>query len=273
MKVAIFKSESGNFSKYFSVLTEHGYEIILIPSLDFAYKNISLLKQKLIEASDQYSGIIFTSPRAVLAVKESLEDNVPSFTKMWTSKRNYSVGETTWLSVKENLNLETLGKESGNAQKLSEIIITDHHNEPSPLPFLFPSSNLKQDTLQKNLEAANIKLDPVESYETVPHPALRVNLLQVLEDQVVEAFVFFSPSGVNFSHCIAIEQNKLEELRRKKLIAIGPSTKRAIEGLGFDVFATAEIPSPEGLLMALSHNKRKHEATSSTPKKQLALDE
>lgn len=262
MKVAIFKSEGGNFSKYSTVLTKNDIEAVLIPSIDFSYKNLDKFKDKLNDV-ELFSGLIFTSPRSVLATKEALNDN--PLNEKWKNKLNFSVGETTWTECRNQLSLETKGKETGNAQKLSELIIQEVKGEKDLLPFLFPCSNLKQDTLQKNLENAGLCVSPLEIYETVQHPKLKKNLVQVLDDSEIEYLVFFSPSGVNFSQEIAIQESK--DLSSKKLVAIGPSTKRAIEAHELTVFATADFPSPEALLAALGYIKRKHDFVEDQGKK------
>lgn len=254
MKVAIFKSEGGNFKKYLDLLNENDFEVQLVPSLDFVYKNLELYQQRL-NNRDEFSGLIFTSPRAVLATKEALGDDV--LDQNWMEKLNYSVGETTWTECKKFLNLETKGRESGNAQKLSDLITSDLQGQKDLPPFLFPCGNLRQDILQKNLESAGLTVASVEIYETVPHPKLKEKLLTILDEPAIEYLAFFSPSGVNFCQEIAKSENKV--LSTKKLIAIGPSTKQAMDGHGLTVYGTADSPTPEGLLTALCHNKRKFE--------------
>lgn len=247
MRIVIFKAESGSFDKYTKVLHGSEIEVELIPSIEFKFKNIEQLAAKL-RSPEAYSGVVFSSPRCAQATKLCNEE-----LSNWKSKLNFSIGETTYAEALSSLQLETVGKNSGNAQALGEYILKNHQ---VPLPLLYPCGNLKQDTLGNILEG-KISLEPVEVYETVPHVDLQKNLLRVLEDPNLEVLVFFSPSGVNFCTKISEDCKKMTEFSQKKIVSIGPSTTKAIQAKSLKVYAQAETPSPEGLLMALNQHKRK----------------
>lgn len=110
----------GTSDKYESILTEHNFEVKLIKTLDFGFKNLEVLKD-LLEKPSQFSGLIFSSPRCVEATRLSL--NSGTLNKEWSHKVNYVVGETTYKDVLDKLELDCVGKESGNAVNLSKIIL------------------------------------------------------------------------------------------------------------------------------------------------------
>ncbi|CAO1414071.1 unnamed protein product [Diamesa hyperborea] len=246
--VVLFKSESIDQSdKYVDLLEKH-FKVISIPTLDFVYKNLDELKEKLENAS-RYSGIIFTSPRSINAVVKSLKnDKLP---EDWKSLKNYSVGESSHDLAQSLLNLDTHGNEAGNAKELAKIIAKDNEQIAQEKPLLFPSGNLKQDILEKSLSSHEIHLTPIEIYETIPHTSLTTAINELKNDNV-DFIVYFSPSGLKFTHPILIDCKI--DLKLIKLIALGPSSKKAIEDLNLKCYAMCDKPTPESLLQTLLSN-------------------
>lgn len=249
-RVVILKSESESADTYTCLLRENNFEPLFVPTLEFRYKNLDKLYEKL-TSSDAYSGIIFTSPRSVEACEQALTANAPK-TKIdgeWTKLHNYCVGEVTHNLIHVALDLNARGKHTGNANNLADFIFENLEGARLDLPFLFPCGNLRQDTLQLKLMDYGYFLDAVEVYETVAHTELEQNLKKALIDQKAEYLAFFSPSGVNYTNAIL---KKLDvDLQNCKLIAIGPSTRKCLETNGFEVYKTAEKPSVEYLVKAL----------------------
>ena len=104
-----------------------------------------------------------------------------------------------------------------------------------------------QDTLENIMESADISVDHIVVYDTVPNQ----NLEKLLEEEhLPDWVVFFSPSGANSSLPVLDKIHK-ENLFKVKLVAIGPTTQKEIENLGFKVFITAEKPTPEAVKDAL----------------------
>ncbi|XP_063698237.1 uroporphyrinogen-III synthase-like [Culicoides brevitarsis] len=243
-KIAIFRSEGGSFQKYQSLLESNNFESFLVPSIDFEYKNLSELKEAL-KTPENYSGIIFTSPRSVTAVVKALSnEKLPS---EWKNKQNYCVGASTWNEASVELDLNPAGKDSGSASKLSEMIINDFEKDSKPL--LFPCSSIKSDVLPSRLKENGISLKIIDSYDTIPHPELENNLKTIIDDSKIRLLVFFSPSGVN--SCKEILQKGQLTLKNKKIIAIGETTKQSIVQNGFECHGIASSPTPEGLLECL----------------------
>ena len=246
--VVLFKSESDGPDKFVKVLEDNNFAApISINCLDFRFKNLDLLKERL-KTPDEYEGIIFTSPRAVHGVAEIVKDE-SEITNSWNVKSNFCVGESTSELSQRLLKLSPLGKESGNAQNLATFIISRYEAKAPTKSFLFPSGNLKQDILEKSLKDRNLELEALEIYETCQHPTLDKSI-EDLNLNKVDFFVFFSPSGIKFSHPLLVKHQI--DLENIKLIAIGPSTKKAIEELGLKCHQTCTKPSPESLIEALS---------------------
>lgn len=247
-RVVLLKSQSESVDSYTDLLRASNFEPIFVPTLEFRFKFLDILREKLL-TPDVYSGIIFTSPRSVEACEEALAEENIKLDEKWSKLHNYCVGEVTHNLIHVALDLNARGKHTGNANNLAEFIHDNLEGARLDYPFLFPCGNLRQESLQLKLLEKGYFLDPIEVYETVAHSDLEVNLKQALIDENAEYLAFFSPSGVNYTDAIL---RKLDiDLSHYKLIAIGPSTRKCLETNGFQVYKTAEKPSVEYLVKAL----------------------
>lgn len=249
-QIAVFRSEGGSFQKYVTLLNANNFDPVLVPSIDFKYKNQPELAHA-INHPDNFSGIIFTSPRSVTSVSNVLSGE--SLKSEWKTKQNYCVGLSTWTEANTLLKLDLIGKESGSASKLAEVIVNDFKmadRDKSPLlPLLFYCSSIKSDTLPEKLSSNGIPLKTLDAYDTIPHPKLEENLYEIISNPKITFLVFFSPSGVDAYNDIL--QKNGWALNDKKLIAIGETTTKAIIKKGLICHGTAKTPSPEGLLECL----------------------
>lgn len=247
-RVVLLKSESESADSYTSLLRENNIDPIFVPTLEFRFKFLDKLREKL-QTPGVYSGIIFTSPRSVEACEEALNEEQLKIDEKWSKLHNYCVGEVTHNLIHVALDLNARGKHTGNANNLADFIFENLEGAQLDYPFLFPCGNLRQDTLQLKLMDFGYYLDAIEVYETVAHSDLEANLKHALIDDKAEYLAFFSPSGVNHTNAIL---KKLDvDLANFKLIAIGPSTRKCLETNGFEVYKTAEKPSVEYLVKAL----------------------
>lgn len=248
--VVLFKSESDGPDKFQEQLESKGFDVRIVYCINFQFKNTDKLLENLRKADD-YEGLIFTSPRAVHGVQKAVETQ-PDLIRDWEEKRNYSVGESTSELSLKLLNLVTEGGQSGNAQQLSSLIIADNKETISSLrPFLFPSGNLKQETLQKTLKESAIQVTEVEIYETIDHPEMEKSILDLLNLQI-DFIVYFSPSGIKFS--LPIMRKYGLHQSNAKIIAIGPSTKKSLEENGLKCFGMCKNPTPGSLMEVLSRS-------------------
>ncbi|XP_070980540.1 matrix metallopeptidase-21 [Oncorhynchus clarkii lewisi] len=151
---------------------------------------------------EQHGGMIFTSPRAVEAVKMCVEDDERTeqwnmgIKDKWNAKSIYVVGKATAALV-ENLGLVPLGEDTGTADVLSRLIL--EREDANILPLLFPCGSIKREVLPTALRENGVPLDTLMVYQTAPHPDLEKNLKNHFTEQGVPASIaFFSPSGVKF---------------------------------------------------------------------------
>ncbi|XP_056388976.1 uroporphyrinogen-III synthase isoform X1 [Hyla sarda] len=254
MKVLLLKDpRSGDIASdpYVTALSSYGYQATLIPVLSFKFVSLEHLFDKL-SHPENYEGLIFTSPRAVEAVRLCLEDNKEawehSLKDKWNCKCIYVVGKATAALVDE-LGLSSEGEASGNAEKLADLICSKQISNSAPI--LFPCGSLKREVLPKRLQEKNVPLESITVYQTAQHPDIRSSLtLYFTEEGIPGSIVFFSPSGVKF--CLKVIQELAnDQVDQIKFAAIGSTTAEAMVEEGLIVSCTAKKPTPQDLAEGL----------------------
>ncbi|XP_034716548.1 uroporphyrinogen-III synthase [Etheostoma cragini] len=239
---------------YIKELASHGHKATLIPVLSFKFVSLNTLSDKLFQPEEQ-GGLIFTSPRAVEAVKMCLEAEErreewnSSVKDKWNTKSIYVVGKATAALV-QSLGLKPLGEDAGTANVLSRLIIEREDKNIQPL--FFPCGSIKREGLPTALRENGVPLETLTVYQTAEHPDLEKNLQNYFTEQGAPASIaFFSPSGVKF--CLEVIQRLSgEQLTQIKFAAIGPTTQDEMTAAGLCVSCTAEKPTAEHLAAAIA---------------------
>uniref|UniRef100_A0A6P7G754 Uroporphyrinogen-III synthase n=1 Tax=Diabrotica virgifera virgifera TaxID=50390 RepID=A0A6P7G754_DIAVI len=196
--VLLLKTQSNETSdKYAQLLTDNGFQARQVKTLVFQFKNLNILAEKLNKAS-LYSGIIFSSPRCVQAVKLACQEADINI-KDWQSKNNFVVGTATYTEALQSLGFECRGSDSGNAVNLLEYmkkVVDDQHSL-----FLYPHGNLKSDSFSKVEEKQKIQVEGVLVYHTIDNPNVEEEISDATNNftETPEFMVFFSPSGLESS--------------------------------------------------------------------------
>ncbi|AWP17890.1 Uroporphyrinogen-III synthase isoform 2 [Scophthalmus maximus] len=152
---------------YIKELVSHGHKATLIPVLSFKFVSLNTLSDKLFQP-EKHKGLVFTSPRAVEAVKMCLEAEErreewnSSVKDKWNNKSIYVVGKATGALVR-NLGLNPLGEDTGTAEVLSRVII--EREDTNILPLFFPCGSIKREVLPTALRENGEHFPP----SVVPH--------------------------------------------------------------------------------------------------------
>nr|ACI66186.1 Uroporphyrinogen-III synthase [Salmo salar] len=239
---------------YIKELASRGHKATLIPVLSFTFVSLNTLSDKLFQP-EQHGGLIFTSPRAVEAVRMCLEDDERreqwnnDIKDKWNAKSIYVVGKATAALV-ENLGLVPLGEDTGTADVLSRLIL--EREDTNILPLFFPCGSIKREVLPTALRENGVPLDTLMVYQTAQHPDLEKNLKNHFTEQGVPASIaFFSPSGVKF--CLEpVRRLSGEQLKQIKFAAIGPTTADAMTAEGLSVSCSADKPTAEHLATGIA---------------------
>ncbi|XP_017885369.1 uroporphyrinogen-III synthase [Ceratina calcarata] len=242
--------KSDSQESYVNAFKIAGYSCECLPTLCFEFVNTSQMRTCLLTPSS-YHGLILTSRRAAEAIElASKEDD--SILRPWKTLPVYCVGPATESFVKTQLGLENcLGKETGNAKELAELLVASVAKDTAPL--LYPCSEIGRETIEKALSDNDIGVHRIVVYKTLPNECLEHELLKFMDD-VPKIFVFFSPSTVE--HVVNLLRKKCYDLNKVKAVAIGPVTSQALRDAGLKIFATAGKPEPTSLIKAISDSER-----------------
>ncbi|XP_008312318.1 uroporphyrinogen-III synthase isoform X9 [Cynoglossus semilaevis] len=256
MHVLLLKEPKDEFGPdpYITALATHGHKATLIPVLSFKFVSLNTLADKVFQP-EKHGGLIFTSPRAVEAVKMCLEaeDRREEWNRSvkdkWKTKSIYVVGKATAALVR-NLGLDPVGEDTGTADVLSRVIIEREDRNIRPL--FFPCGSIKREVLPTALRDNGVPLETLTVYQTAEHPDLEKNLKNFFEEQGSPGSVaFFSPSGVKF--CLdVIRRLSGDQLTQIKFAAIGTTTGDAMAAEGLCVSCTAEKPTAEHLAAVIA---------------------
>ncbi|NXJ79239.1 HEM4 synthase, partial [Trogon melanurus] len=263
MKVLLLKDPKEKDSgpdPYIKELGLYGFEATLIPVLSFEFVSLESLFEKL-SHPECYGGLVFTSPRALEAIKICLKENSndeewsQSLKHRWNTKPAYVVGKAT-ASLVEEIGLIPQGEKSGNAEKLAEYICS--REKPNSSALLFPCGALKREVLPTVLREKGVPLESLTVYQTTQHTDLQESLSRYFSQQGIPAsVVFFSPSGVRYS-LQHIQKLSGDFINNIKFAAIGPTTAEALEAAGIPVSCTAESPTPQALAVGIQKALHSH---------------
>lgn len=257
--VALFKSPSeGESDLFVTELQQKNLNVFVVPVLSFAFTNINVLSNKLTDAkTDDYGGVIFTSPRSVtgfsIACQQAEKGPKKSSLGDWRKLKCFVVGKSTASAATAAGFKNMMGQECGNAEKLAGLIITEL--EASPKLVLFPCSKIRRDHLPDRLKKHDISVDELAIYETLPNPELQMDIDGILRDKKgqSEYMVFFSPSGVNNS--LQYLKPPRWDLTKSKIIALGPSTEKELQQKSVEVYAIPKAPTPADLAKLIIEGK------------------
>lgn len=227
-------------------------EVDRIPVLSFAFKNLELLRQQLLDTT--FDGLILTSPRAVEAVQKSLADGsgMDSIKEVWRNRHIFCVGPKTAKELYSQLGLQvSLDPEFiGDGHKLGAQILSFLREKNLNCKLLLPCSTIAKMYSVDQLTSAGHEVVINFVYETIPMPdacdRLKKGVANSIGTNII--LVLFSPSNLN---AILPELKGLIKEYDMKLVAIGPTTGKAIEDAGIPVWSTCPSPTPEGLINAL----------------------
>jgi uroporphyrinogen-III synthase len=216
VRVALTQSR-GRLEVVQEMLEGRGYEVIrqpLIETQPLLDEKTKLEAERLLECA----WVLFTSRTAA----ETWQKLSQRFSKGLQPLVTTSIGA---VGKKTAEALQAIGAEVSiiadqqNAENFSDMFL-NHPKAASPVGL--PQSDKALDTVQKKLEQAGFEVRPVVIYKTIlcPH-----------QFQEIDVIVLSSPSAVE----------AVKEIGTAKLVAIGTTTRKAIEARGWQA---VQSPSP-----------------------------
>jgi uroporphyrinogen-III synthase len=202
-------------------LRELGLTVLLWPAVSVAVAETSALEEAL-ENINTYDWIVFASRHAVAAVIERVEAPPPNV-------RVAAVGKATGQVLRQRGWPVDLLPEDANAAALVSELAT---KPMQGTRVLFPASSRALPTIAAGLTQLGATVTQVEAYRTEP-ASLDVDACRSwIERDVIAAVTFASPSAViELEHALS-KAHFDRLLKAAKVIAIGPTTARALEEHG-----------------------------------------
>jgi len=219
---------------YVQAFAQAGWRAECQPVLRFTFPADEALRHHL-RASDAFSGLVVTSPRAVRALRRVFDGSGVLHTS-WEGRTAYAVGPKTADRLRA-LSFEVRGETAGDAEALADRIVEDAPERP----LLFLSGSRRRDVLPTALREAEVAFE-----EQVVYEAHTRTDIQLPDDPAALWLAFFSPSGLE-----AVQQADAKVLGHARCAAIGPTTAAALEEAGLTVDAVAHDPAPDALVRAV----------------------
>ena len=223
------------------LFAERGAKVLRWPALTFAPPRDPEPLERALARLSSYDWVVFTSPRAVAAVCERI--GPPG-----ASPRVAAIGSSTARALAEEDWPVDLVPSSAHGEALaSEIGCAAGRGAK----VLFPASSLARDAVPDGLEALGMEVDRVVAYRTTPRPLDPDECLAAVDRAATAVVTFTSPSAVD-GLLSAFGRLQLERLLATcPAVVIGPTTARALDGLGLGAASTAEPSTLPGLVAAV----------------------
>lgn len=228
-------------------LSERQAKVKLIPVVTFAPPEDFAALDAVLARMDSFEWILFTSANAVQAVdRRRRELGIESSARM-SQVRAAAVGPATAEEAEHaGFSVEYVATNhsgSGLAEELGE--------EMAGKSVLLPRSDRASAELPTILRRSGAVVTEVVAYRTLPpSESEREKATECLKEGV-DGVLFFSPSAVhNFFELVGGERMRALQ-GRAVMVAIGPTTARALSGAGFQRIARAADTTPEAIVEAL----------------------
>lgn len=236
--------------EYRDRLQELGFQhVCRIPVLKFEYTNDERLRDAM--TSPSYTGLVLTSPRAVSAVTRAFDQCRDEVQRTWGRRPVYCVGPATERAAVDLGLTSPLTETCGNASELATLLVDMLKSNANHEKLLMPCSSIARDILPETLSANGISVECLIAYET----QFDADALNKFDDVVAEhrrkhfILIFFSPSNVR---AVASRVRQLSAETSIKFVAVGPTTRDALIGEGFEVYCTSSRPTAAALVESLS---------------------
>ncbi len=225
--VVVLTQSRGRLEVVQGMLEQRGYEVVrqpLIETQPLLDETTKLEAQKLLECK----WLLFTSRTAA--------ETWQKLNLRFTSTPNYqfptplvgAVGKKTAEALQAIGAEVSIIADAQNAENFADMFLS-HPKAASPVGL--PQGDKALDTVQKRLEQAGFEVCPVVVYKTI---------LQPYHFQNIDVIVFSSPSALE----------AVEEIGGAKLVAIGATTRKAVEARGWQAVQSSS-PNAESIVEAI----------------------
>ncbi|MFZ0967512.1 MAG: uroporphyrinogen-III synthase [Candidatus Acidiferrales bacterium] len=241
-------------------LEGHGAKVLLVPTVNFAGPDDTVILDATLRSLDRMDWIVFTSENAVMFFARRARALGIALGELKGGTKIAAVGPTTAAAAaSEGMTADYVAKRHNG-----EALAQELRGELAGKRVLLPQSDLAKDDLARMLREFAGQVIDVVAYRTVapgsetPAPTGRIRGTEEIVDPAAEALSrvrsgdvdvisFASPSAYrNFAELMGAEAMRALS-DSAKFAAIGPTTARAIRDDGWDVAIEASESTAHGL--------------------------
>mgnify|MGYP000058947385 CR=1 FL=1 len=218
------------------MLKEEGAEVIHCPTI-----KITLIPEnveKMLDEIQNYDILVFTSKNGVESFARAMRRKRFDARRL-NHIRIAAVGSKTRAKLEEMFIYSDMVPDEYTSKALLETLAKEGDKSAAII-----TSDIGGEGLISGLECTGFKAQKIIGYKNEPNFEIRRMLLEELE-RGIDVVVFTSPSTFRYMQEIAGEA--MGKIRRALIVAIGPTTKKAIEDEGFRVDIMPEEHTMEGV--------------------------
>lgn len=198
-------------------------------------------------ALNGYDGLIFASANAARCFLSELLAREPKRFARLRAMNHYAVGAKTNRALREYGIDSALYSDKGNAEHLVELLA---RIGVSGKRFLFLRGTRSLGVIPESIQRRGGTCDELTVYETRDIDGSRAQRLpELLARDDLAWIAFFSPSAAQSFFKLL---NFAPLPSKTRIAAIGETTRRAVEELGYAVDLVAETPTAEALAQAIA---------------------
>lgn len=236
LTVVVTRCEAGQ-GPLTSLLEDRGFRVLHWPTIRFESPVDPKPLEYALNALEDFSWIVFSSPRSVEAVVQRRPD-FPSDLQV------AAIGTSTAAALDQAGWPVHLMPKDFTADALVEAFGS---HQCSPVPVLFPASDIARPTINRGLVALGFTVHQVIAYRTVDVELDPKTCLDDIDRHRPRIVTFASPSAaVALQRALGVEDFR-HMLAKAPAVAIGHVTARALENLGSPPLEVATIQTLSGL--------------------------
>lgn len=240
LTVVVTRCEAGK-GPLTSMLEDRGFHVLHWPTIRFEEPVDPLPLEQALIGLENFSWIVFSSPRSVDAVVRRRPDFPPG-------PQVAAIGTSTAAALDQAGWPVHLMPENFTADALVDAFGSHRSSE---VPVFFPASDIARSTINRGLVALGFEVHQVVAYRTVEVELDRQICLDDVDRHRPSFVTFASPSAAVALHRALGVEDFQRVLAGTPAVAVGPVTARALDELGCPPVEVAPIQTLSGLVDAV----------------------
>ncbi|MBM3279770.1 MAG: uroporphyrinogen-III C-methyltransferase [Candidatus Handelsmanbacteria bacterium] len=230
-----------------TLLEDQGAEVSLLPLLELAPPEGWSKLDGCIDRLAQFAWVVFSSPNSVEFFWERLRQRGGD-TRAFGRAQVAAVGRAT----AERLRARGVEPDLLPPDQSQEGLVAAFARiEVEGREILLPTSEVGRTLLAGELTGRGAQVQQVVAYQNRPPDQAQVELPPALAEGRIEVVVFASPSSVSHFFAVLGEERARDTLDKAVIACIGPTTAKAVAGLGLQAAIQPAESSVRALVAAI----------------------